>query len=232
MSLAPARAAADLVGMAGIDSRLLPRAAIVAVVAILGLVVHGRPGGASAVSAPARAISAARERATFTFAPGVDPLNRNAVLRAVASADPAAQRLIARIDGLTTIAVGPAPTGAAGVTRGAGDHFDVLLDVGGTFQRLGQRGVDRLVLHELGHVVDFALVPAALEASLDAGTPPGLPCPAGTPIGACAPRAERFAESFAKWAMNDIGIDLYIGYAVPPPPDLAAWAAPLTRLAP
>ena len=38
---------------------------------------------------------------------------------------------------------------------------------------------------------------------------------------------ERFAESFAKWATGDIGVDLYLGYKVPPPDDLAGWGAPL-----
>ncbi len=66
------------------------------------------------------------------------------------------------------------------------------------------------MLHELGHVVDGELVPAALAGELDALIPP----PAGRP----APRSERFAETFAKWAMgNDIGADLYAGYAVAPP---------------
>ena len=122
------------------------------------------------------------------------------------------------------------PPGAAGSTTGVGDHYDIVLDLGGVYRRLGPRGASRLVLHELGHVVDHALVPEELKAQLDQGIPPGLPCPAGTRQGACAPRAERFAESFAKWAMNDIGIALYIGYAVPPPSDLATWAIPLTAI--
>ena len=60
---------------------------------------------------------------------------------------------------------------------------------------------------------------------LDAGIPPQS---ASRP----APRGERFAETFAKWAMgNDLGADLYIGYAVPPPSaGFDAWAAPLRSL--
>jgi hypothetical protein len=49
--------------------------------------------------------------------------------------------------------------------------------------------------------------------------------------GSCAPQQERFAESFAKWASGDIGVNLYAGYAVPPPGDLEAWGAPLAALA-
>ena len=35
---------------------------------------------------------------------------------------------------------------------------------------------------------------------------------------------KRFAESFAKWAVGDIGLDLNVGYKVmPPEPSLSAW---------
>ncbi len=86
------------------------------------------------------------------------------------------------------------------------------------------------MLHELGHVVDFALVPNATLSTLDAGVPPGYGCEAGQ-LGACATSEERFAESFAKWAADDIGVNLSIGYKVPPPAlPLAAWAEPLKRL--
>jgi hypothetical protein len=67
-------------------------------------------------------------------------------------------------------------------------------------------------------------------ATLQAGIPAGYGCEQGT-SGACATAPERFAESFAKWATGDIGVDLYIGYKVPPPsPTLDAWGAPLARL--
>ena len=68
-------------------------------------------------------------------------------------------------------------------------------------------------------------------ARLEAGIPAGYGCDQGI-AGACAAPSERFAESFAKWATGDIGVDLYIGYKVPPPgPTLDAWGAPLERLA-
>ena len=69
-----------------------------------------------------------------------------------------------------------------------------------------------------------------MRRQLDAEVPPGQPCAAGTRQGSCAGVGERFAETFAKWAMNDIGVNLYIGYAVPPPTDLQAWAAPLSQV--
>lgn len=169
---------------------------------------------------------------SFTYDASVDPASRAAIERAVASARPEAQGLITAVDGLTEVSVGRPASGALGTTQGTGGRYAVVLDLGATQQKTGDRGVVRLVLHELGHVVDFQLVPDGLKTSLDAGIPAGAPCPAGTRIGSCAPRAERFAETFAKWAMgNDLGANLYIGYAVPPPSaGFDAWAAPLVAL--
>jgi hypothetical protein len=87
-----------------------------------------------------------------------------------------------------------------------------------------------VTLHELGHVVDGALVPADMEQQLDAAIPRGWGCDEGK-SGACANRAERFAESFAKWATGDIGADIYLGYRVPPPVPLETWGAPMQTLA-
>jgi hypothetical protein len=76
-------------------------------------------------------------------------------------------------------------------------------------------------------VVDFALLPDALTTELDAGIPRGWGCEYGK-LGSCASREERFAESFAKWATGDIGVNIDVGYKVPPPgPTLDAWGAPL-----
>jgi hypothetical protein len=85
------------------------------------------------------------------------------------------------------------------------------------------------VLHELGHVVDFALVPDTLVERLNAQVPTRYGCADGV-TGACANWREVFAESFAKWATGDIGVNLNLGYAIPPPADLEAWGAPLARL--
>jgi hypothetical protein len=79
--------------------------------------------------------------------------------------------------------------------------------------------------------VDHALLPDAVVATLDAGIPSGWGCDQGT-MGACANREERFAETFAKWALGDIGVNLDIGYKVPPPTlPLDVWGAPLAQLA-
>jgi hypothetical protein len=185
----------------------------------------------TAERAGAPLLSPADRAAGFAFAPGTAPADRAAFLAAVADARPDARRLIDLVDGLTDVRVGP--TGAAsalGLTRSGGPRYDVTVDLGHVTAAYGRRGIDRVVLHELGHVVDHALVPDDVMATLQAGIPAGYGCEQGT-SGACASPPERFAESFAKWATGDIGVDLYVGYKVPPPvPTLDAWGAPLARL--
>lgn len=195
--------------------------------ALAGLL--GRDGDVAAAPARAQAV----DRGGLTFDAGVDPASRAAIETALAEARPQARALIDRVDGFVTVAVGRPPSGALGSASSPGDGtYSVLLDLGETYRSTGSRGVTRLVLHELGHVIDFALVDDTLGAQMDAGIPPGMPCPAGTQLGSCAPGPERFAETFAKWAMgNDLGVDLYIGYAVPAPASFDAWAAPLAALA-
>jgi hypothetical protein len=176
-------------------------------------------------------LGAAQRSAGFMFAADVDPAWRAMVVAAVARSRPAAARLISLVDGLVEIRVAPAGARSLGVTTGRDGRFTVVLDLARTLRAYGARGVDRLVLHELGHVVDAALVPAALDRALDAQVPRGYACGAGDRISACAPREERFAETFAKWATGDIGVDLNVGYAVAPPDvPLDRWGAPLTSL--
>lgn len=183
----------------------------------------GRPG--------TRELDDATRRAGFRFAPGVTVPDQQAVLSAVASARPEAAQVIGLVDGLVEVSVGPLPPGTVGVTRPLpGGRFAVRVDLAGVWRDYGQRGVTALVLHELGHVVDRALVPATTAATLDAGVPRGWGCDDGV-TGTCAATAERFAESFWKWATGDIGIGMWLGYKVPPPgPSLDAWGAPLAAL--
>ena len=213
------------------DSRrlILPVLALAAAAVLLAAAAGARRTPASAAGAPA--ISAADRAATFRFAPGTAPADRAAVLATVADARRPARRLVGLVDGLVEVRIGS--TGAAGVlvlTEGRGGRYTVTLDLGTVAARYGRRGIDRVVLHELGHVVDAALVPAPAMARLQAGIPAGYGCEGGN-VGGCATPPERFAESFAKWATGDIGVDLYIGYKVPPPgPTLDAWGAPLAAL--
>lgn len=180
----------------------------------------------AARSAGVRALPAPRP---LRFAAQIAPSDRQVVLQAVAQARPEARRLVELVADLVTIEIGHTTPGTAGTTIATPAGYIVLLDLGGVYRRLGMRGVRRLVLHELAHVVDDALVQRDLEARLDAATPPGFGCDDGA-SGGCAARQERFAESFAKWATGDVGHDLYVGYRVPPPASLSGWGAPLAAI--
>ena len=203
----------------------------VAVLLLAAALAGGGPGQRPAVRAAGFAAPTAASRAQPLRFDAVAPTDQQAVLAAIGRARPEAQRLIAAVSGLTVVRVGPLVPGEAGLTSSSADGYAMQLDLAGVTASLGARGVDRLVLHEFGHVVDAALVPDALKASLDAGIPRGYGCDNGV-SGSCAVREERFAESFAKWAMDDIGLNLSLGYKVPPPAlPLAAWGAPLIGLA-
>jgi hypothetical protein len=165
------------------------------------------------------------------FSPGVAPADRQLILRDIAGARPEARRLIDTVDGLVTISVGDTSADGAdtiGYTQWVGDHFAVRLNLAAVYQAEGERGTQRLILHELGHVVDAVLVKPDLATKLDAPIPVGYGCDPGThsPIG-CAARVERFAETFSKWCTGDIGVNLPIGYKVAPPPSLDDWGAQL-----
>jgi hypothetical protein len=209
----------------------VPLAALAALAVVFGAVRVQRAataasGGGGRVVGQ---VSAAERAATFAFDPSVADADRAAILTAIAHANPQAQQLIAEVDGLVDFHVGVTAGQTVGVTESAGDRYSVTVNLGLVARRYGQRGIDRTVLHELGHVIDFALVPAALDRTLDAQIPRGYGCDQQE-MGSCADTRERFAESFAKWATGDIGVDLYLGYKVPPPDDLAAWGAPLAQL--
>ena len=169
--------------------------------------------------------------ATFGFAPGSPPEQEAAFLAAIAVARPEARRLIDAVDGLVTVGFGRAgPPGVIGVTHFDGDRYEVVIDLAEVGSRHGQRGVAATILHEMGHVVDRALVTDALITALDEQIPTGERCLPGRPTGACAPVAERFADTFAKWAMDDLGVNGTVGYRILPPVPIATWGAPLARL--
>lgn len=203
----------------------------VAVLLLTALFFRGGPPAQPALGASAFAAPTEKTRARPLRFDAVAPDDQQAVLAAVGRARPEAQRLIEAVVGLTVVRVGPLGPGEAGSTTSSSSGYAMQLDLAGVTASLGARGVDRLVLHEFGHVVDASLVPEELKASLDAGIPRGYGCDNGV-SGSCAVREERFAESFAKWAMDDIGLNLDLGYKIPPPAlPLAAWGAPLAGLA-
>jgi len=165
--------------------------------------------------------------AGLTFAPGVAPRDREWILGAVARARPEAARLIAEVDGLVRVGTFADAGPALGVTQGHDRGFTVDINVGGLNGEFVQ---DRatVVVHELGHVIDFAIIPKSLNATLDAQIPHGGDC--GEAVD-CERQEERFADTFAKWALNGAVSELGAGYGIPVPASIEDWGAPLGRLA-
>ena len=213
-------------------SRLIPAAA--AVVALLVAKLATAAPGPVAAPGDTIPIDAATARAGLTFAPGVAGGDRAWVLAAIAGARPEARRLIDAVDGLVRVETAASlPEERIGQAAYDGRRsFVVTLDVGELDGPL-VRARDNVVLHELGHVIDRALVPAELGERLDAGIPRSGPCTApADPTGPCTAPAERFADTFAKWALRGAVSEVGAGYGVPMPPSLEGWGAPLVALSP
>jgi hypothetical protein len=165
--------------------------------------------------------------AGIRFAPAVAEADRQWIMGAIARARPEAARLIAEVDGLIVVGTFQQGGTTLGITRGNERGFTVDLN---TAYLNGERLLDRatVVLHELGHVVDFALVKKDLNAQLDAQIPRGGPC--GQAVD-CDRIEERFADTFAKWALQGAVSELGAGYGIPMPRSIEDWGAPLAQLA-
>ncbi|WP_028061236.1 hypothetical protein [Candidatus Solirubrobacter pratensis] len=165
---------------------------------------------------------------TVTFASGVSAADRAWVLDAIASARPEAQQLIAAVDGLVTIGVVAEPSAPfVGVAKAGSD--DILLNIA---YLDGERKQDRpqTVLHELGHIIDFELVPDDEMERLAAAIPSSGGC-FSAETGDCTAPEERFADTFAKWALRGAVSTVGAGYGVSAPASLEQWGAPLGALA-
>src|SRR4051812_14632378 len=159
---------------------------------------------ASTLPADTARITEQQRAAVAAFDPGVAPGDRAWIEAAVAAARPEAKPLIDLVDGLVTFrtVAGGDPLGVtSSLFRGDQARFTIDLNIG---ELDGRRVQDRnvVVLHELGHVVDHALVPQDLDDRLDALIPRTGACVRTTVVltGACTEPAERFADTFAKWA--------------------------------
>jgi hypothetical protein len=167
----------------------------------------------------------------LTFAPDFPVADREWVLGAIAKARPEARQPIDDVDGRTRVTAFYQPNGYwLGWAKAiAPDRYEVRLNLA----RLdGQRKIDRdtVTLHELGHVVDFALVPDTLRDELAAQVPTSGVCPDAIQ-GDCAAAQERFADTFAKWALRGAVSAVGAGYSLASPPSLEDWGAPLSELA-
>jgi hypothetical protein len=207
---------------------LLVVAACVAV-AFLGGRLRTDPGAAAS---GAREISAETRAAGLRFAPEVAQEDRAWIMAAIQAARPEAQRLIAEIDGLVEIRTDL----PRGVAIGQAQMSSVGAVVSFDLQSLNHdRALDRnvVVLHELGHVIDYHLVSDELVQRLDRGIARVGTCQpaAELPIGACTAVEERFADTFAKWALGGRISLAGSGYGIPAPTSIEDWGAPLGVLA-
>jgi hypothetical protein len=184
---------------------------------------------------PVRRITPEIRAAGLRIASTVAPKDRAWILAAIANARPEAQTLIGEVDGLveiTTRAGGETLPGgqAVGVTRPAGDGFQIelntaALDGDASFSR------DIVVLHELGHVIDFTLISHELADRLDSAIPSSGACLSEVKInGGCTAPEERFADTFAKWALRGAVSAAGAGYGIRAPL-LDDWGQPLAVLA-
>jgi hypothetical protein len=207
----------------------MPSRAFLTVVLVL-IAVYG----AARMNAPASAegeISDQARAGTLTFAPEVAQRDRDWILAAIASARPEAQRLIQEIDGLTEVRTDLRGGQAIGLAELTPEDATVSFDI---TMLNGDRAIDRnvVVLHELGHVIDHFLVDDETVATLDESIPAVGTCEGSTvPIGACTAVPERFADTFAKWALHGRFSLAGSGYAIPAPASIEDWGAPLGLLA-
>ena len=210
------------------------RALVVIVACVIVVLVGARmrtDAGLAAQGAPE--ISDETRAAGLRFAPTVAPQDRAWILAAIEAARPEAQRLIAEVDGLVEIRT-DLPYGVAiGLAQLSSDGAVVNFDLRSLN---GDRALDRnvVVLHELGHVIDYQLIPDDLVQQLDRGIPrvgTCQPTAASLPVGACTAVEERFADTFAKWALRGRFSLAGSGYGIPAPTSLEDWGAPLGRVA-
>jgi hypothetical protein len=214
---------------------LLSGAAALAIA--VAVIPHAGPPAAAGPRAGGTVeVSGATRDAGLRFAPDVPEADRAWIRAAIARARPNARRLITEVDGMVEVFAftdGESLSGggrALGITQAGPDGvrvgFDLpVLDGGRRSDR------DATVLHELGHVLDFTIVGDDVRAEMDRQIPAGGPCATADATGSCAAPEERFADTFAKWALRGAVSAYGAGYAVPTPASLEDWGAPLDHLA-
>jgi len=199
----------------------------VAVCVAVGAVAAGR-GRARAEQGP---ITPQVRAAGLRFAAGVAPADRGWITAAVKQARPEAAQLIDDVDGLVTVQTfSDRDVHYVGVARGdSAGRYSVAFNLA-YLDADRRQDRDVTVVHELGHIVDFVLVPDALRDRLAAGVPHTGACLTAE-TGDCTAPAERFADTFAKWALRGAVSTVGAGYGVATPASLEDWGAPLAALA-
>ena len=198
----------------------LAATAVVACVAAVLAVVHHR---AAAAEVP---------RAAGPVYEGIAPRDEAWIRAAVAEARPEAAQLIDDVDGTVTFRAVYEPSAPwAGLTTSVSPHrYTVTLNLSYLNGSRGPTIRDDVVLHELGHVIDFEVVPRDLSDRLAAQVPVTGTCFTAD-TGDCASPRERFADTFAKWALRGAVSVAGAGYSIPMPASLEDWGAPLSALA-
>jgi hypothetical protein len=204
----------------------------VAVGVVIALAIGGKvtTSRGSKVSDPTQHELTPEVRAAgLTFAPDVAAGDQQWVRDALAQARPEAQKLIGTIDGLVTISTVNQP-GAPWVGMAQEGTDDIQLNIA---YLDGERKQDRptAVLHELGHVIDFELVPDDQMRELAGAIPSGGGDCLTAETGDCTVPEERFADTFAKWALRGSVSVIGAGYGVMSPASLESWGQPLGLLA-
>ena len=185
--------------------------------------------GSSGTDATQHKLTPQVRAAGLTFEPGVAPGDQQWVLAAIANARPEAQQLIGAVDGLVTIGTVNLPGAPfVGVAQPGSD--DIRLNIA---YLDGERKQDRstAVLHELGHVVDFELIPDDQMRELAGAIPSSGGGCLTAETGDCTASEERFADTFAKWALRGSVSIIGAGYGVMSPASLETWGQPLGLLA-
>jgi hypothetical protein len=169
--------------------------------------------------------------AGLRFAPSVAESDRAWILAAIEQARPEARQLVNDVDGMVTINTFVQPRGYAVGTaqQTAPDRYEIRFNLD---YLNGERKLDRsvAVLHEFGHVIDHALVPPEERDRLAASLPVTGAC-YRPDTGDCTSPPERFADTFAKWALRGAVSIVGSGYSVATPASLEDWGAPLAMLA-
>jgi hypothetical protein len=194
-----------------------------ALLAFLALVA-----GCGGTDAP---ITPSVKRQHLTFDASVTPRDREWIEEALAQARPEAKQLIDDVDGMVTIKTWYGPDDqAVGLTQQTGESsYTVSFNLS---YLDGPRKIDRptVALHEFGHVIDFGLMPDGMDRTL-AGELPSTGACITAESGDCSAPEERFADTFAKWALRGAVSAVGSGYSLATPASLEDWGAPLAQLA-
>ena len=186
-----------------------------------GDVLRAEADGTVRIGAEARARG-------LTYAPGISPGDRAWIEAAIAQVRPEAAALIAEVDGLVT--VGPLASGSAGgaigLASGGPGGFTIDLDLARLDNDLAMER-NAAVVHELGHIVDFALVGDELLDPAERGHPAGRRV---RPRHQLRQPGGAVRDTFAKWALRG-AFSIGSGYGVPMPASIEGWGQPLGALA-